>query len=708
MYPESEWGDDLGRMRDAGMNLVRIGDVHGSWDRIEPQEGHLRIDALEQFYAAAAQYGINVLLSTGVSCPPLWLARKYPDVPILSSRGEPYPLAASYHWACIHHPGFVSEARSYVEALARFAANQPNHFGWQISNEVGFPFMPARDRDELGLYCYCSHSKARFREWMQAKYGTLEAVSGAWTWSTTAYWYNDWAEVDPPEVLPVSWSGVTRWIDWRLFWQEAFAQFARWQHDLIHQHDPDHPTSVNTFNFKRLDRFGTFTGLDQWRIASQVDHIGYDLYPGSGDKLSTRPEHTSMFLDHGRSVSRAAGSDFWLHEMESGPIGGWILGPDHNTGPADIWRNGLEALGHDSKLILYMPWKEWDYQPLRWGALADLEGNPTERAEAAAQLGRTIQANAAFLRTAHVPRGEVALLESKPNAIFFRGVEQEEILFAAQRGAYRAFWEMGFRVDFVSPSQILDGMADSYPVICLPLMGAMGLETAEALGRYVTNGGRLIGFARCGTVDDRGWYHRRLPIPGLREAFGLTRVEADDQRQPTVLFDGRAYAGAMNRDLVTPDSETEVLGEFDDGWPAVTLAHHGRGQGLYIATQADSGYLQADDPLLRAVLTAALDRLGIGPEITLEYQGRTIRELDPHLLEGKDRTTILITSYLVQDTRAVLQMALRGRRAERVDVGLLEKTPADWVQDDTHLEVRLEMRKEVGEAIDIYWQSQLG
>jgi len=53
-------------------------------------------------------------------------------------------------------------------------------------------------------------------------------------------------------------------------------------------------------------------------------------------------------------------------------------------------------------------------------------------------------------------------------------------------------------------------------------------------------------------------------------------------------------------------------------------------------------------------------------------------------------------------------MALRGRRAERVDVGLLEKTPADWVQDDTHLEVRLEMRKEVGEAIDIYWQSQLG
>ena len=252
IFPESEWERDLDLMRQASINLVRIGDVHGSWDRIEPTPEKYEFEKMSRFYQTAARYGIFILLSNGASCPPLWLKTRFPDVSILSSRGERYPLGSSYHWACIHHPGYRNALESYTNSLSEFAVQFSNHFGWQITNEIGFPFMPAREQGELGLYCYCDHCQERFREWLKKKYGSLENLTEAWSWSTTNFVYNEWQEAVGPESLPASWSGVTRWIDWRLFWQDAFANFAGWQHQLIRFKDPDHPTSINTFNFKGL------------------------------------------------------------------------------------------------------------------------------------------------------------------------------------------------------------------------------------------------------------------------------------------------------------------------------------------------------------------------------------------------------------------------------------------------------------------------
>lgn len=691
IFDESQWDKDLAWMQQAGMNLVRLGDCHASWDRIEPEEGRYAFERLGLFYRAADRYGIQVILSTGASSPPLWLARKHPDLPLLSNADQHYPLGASYHWACISHPAYQTALQNYIHALLDFTAQHSNHFGWQITNEIGFPFMPAFEDGNLGLYCYCEHCSAKFRQWAEEKYQTLESLSHAWSWSTTNYVYNAWADVFPPRSMPNAWAGVSKWIDWRLFWQEAFANFAGWQHRLIREEDVHHPTSVNTFNFKGYDRFGTLMGLDQWQIAKQIDHIGYDLYPGSGNKLASRPEHISIFLDHGRSVSQSVGRDFWLHEIESGPIGGWVMGPEFNTRAEDVTNYVIEALGHDAKLILFMPWREWDYQPLRWGALVDLDGSPTPRYDAARQLGTFISENADFLMHAHVLQSEIAILESKANAIFFRGIGEEEKLFTAQRGAYRAFWEAGYGVDFITPEQIASGDCKKYRVIVLPMVGLMDTHTAEQLADYVQAGGILLGFARCGTLDGRGWYHHQLPISGLQKAFGILRVEADRLDAPAIQYAGQVYAGWWNRDLVTPAEGTQVLASFEDQKPALTLAAYGKGHGIYLATQADAGHVSQSPSILADVVGRLLPALGLSPRFRIQHDHQTCREVDVHFLKWENRRWILLSNLLKKPGHVKLSLQWHGTQAVQVQKIWPHRGPLDctWQPDELSLSFNL-------------------
>ncbi|MFO8035260.1 MAG: beta-galactosidase [Anaerolineales bacterium] len=691
IYPPEEWDQDLKNMRKAGMNLVRIGDVHGSWDRLEPQRGRYAFQRLHDFYERARSHNIHILLSTGASCPPLWLATEHPDVLLLSSRGERYPLGASYHWACIHHPTFLEASENYLKALVSAAIQHANHFGWQITNEIGFPFNPTREDDRLDLYCYCEHCQNRFRGWLISKYQDLDDLTRAWSWGTTNFVYNNWEEVSPPESLPASWSGVTRWIDWRLFWQEAFAQFAHLQHKMIREAGSKHPTSINTFNFKGYDRFGTFTGLDQWQLAEVTDHIGYDLYPGSGDKLATRPEHSSIFLDHGRSVSEKTGNAFWLHEVESGPIGGWLLGPDYKTTGKDLLNYCVEGLGHNAKCVLYMPWREWDYQPLHWGALVDLGGQPTPRLEAAGELGRFLQKNADFLHQADVPPSQVAIVESKANAIFLRGLDQEEILFRAQRGAYRAFWELGFSVDFLPANQLSESDLSPYVYICLPLLGLLSHGEGQVLKTYADQGGVVIAFSRSASLDNRGWYHHPLPISPFQELFGLEKVTPDTQPQVDILFNGKEYPPTMNRDLLVPLPSTRVAAAFEDNKPAVTTAETKNGLGVYIATQADVGHIEHEKRhLLQDVIRFINQERGIQPLFQMDFDIPRPRGLDPHMLQFEDTVWILVSHYADRINSGSLSISIQGNPAEVREIfPRTAKLPYQKEHGDLTIDLRL-------------------
>jgi beta-galactosidase len=434
------------------MTCIRSAELLASWDYIEKVRGQPDWGWLDALFAAAQRHGLRILLGSGSPNPPIWLLDIYPDAQIVDREGHPFPTGTVWGWACRNHPGYRAEVERYLKLLLARYGEHPALWAWQIDNEPGYPFITRRGEEHPRLYDYNPYTGAAFRAWLQAKYRDLEALNMAWRWDCTHHQYSEWAQIQPPRSMPQEWGVVAAWLDWRTFLYENMAEFVGWQHAIIKAHDERHPTMTNIFALSGRE---VEMGLDPWLMAAQADAIGYDLYPGirrepgGGPHFLAAPEYISMFLDMGRSTALHAGVEFWLPELESGPINGWALGPDYTTRPADIIRYNLEALGHGARAILYQGYREWPCIPIHWGALADFRGRTTARYDAAAKINRMIGDYADLFRAATPPRAEVAIYDDTRNTTLLHGMGADDLRKRCLRGAYTTLWRAGHLVDFI-------------------------------------------------------------------------------------------------------------------------------------------------------------------------------------------------------------------------------------------------------------------
>src|SRR5580693_6464395 len=83
--PEAAWEHDGELMVKAGINVVRIGEF--SWGICEPEEGKYDFLWLRRVMDVMAAHGIKVVLGTPTAAPPIWLARKHPEILPLDENG---------------------------------------------------------------------------------------------------------------------------------------------------------------------------------------------------------------------------------------------------------------------------------------------------------------------------------------------------------------------------------------------------------------------------------------------------------------------------------------------------------------------------------------------------------------------------------------------------------------------------------------------
>jgi beta-galactosidase len=156
----------------------------------------------------------------------------------------------------------------------------------------------------------------------------------------------------------------------------------------------------------------------------------------------------------------------------------------------------------------------------------------------------------------------------------------------------------------------------------------MDKETADAVRRYVANGGTVIMTGYSAKADETGkWFDS--PLPGrLTDVFGLRTNEFYRSEVPLkVTFGDKELTGSDPYYEVLEPSTAQPMATFANTpkkSPAITVNHYGKGRAIYIATAAQGPLL---DPLIRSLY----GELGIerGPEtpkgvVARVVQGRTL------------------------------------------------------------------------------------
>ncbi len=321
-WPEERWPEDIRLMREAGFTVARLGEF--AWSSMEPAAGDFRLDWLERAISQLATAGIKTVLGTPTAGPPAWLTAQYPDMLAVDEYGRRAQHGNRCHY-CVNSPEFHAASERMVKAMAERFGPNPDVIGWQIDNE-------------FHRVCYCDRCRRLFQDFLQARYGSLDALNERWS---TAYWsqtYSAWEQIP----IPIGAHNPGLMLEFKHFITASYRQFQKLQVDAIRPHIPEGVWI--THNFMRW-----FDGYDHYDMSADLDIASWDWYVGMGhhDYLSTGVLHDLV-----RGFKQ---QNFWLIETQPGSVNWKPVNTTLDRGETRAM--AFHAVAHGADAILYWQWR---------------------------------------------------------------------------------------------------------------------------------------------------------------------------------------------------------------------------------------------------------------------------------------------------------------------------------------------------------------
>ena len=260
-WPEGEWDRDFANIERLGFEFVHMGEF--AWAFMEPEEGRFDFAWLDHAVELAARHRLKVILCTPTPTPPAWMAEKYPDIFLVGEDGRRREHGSRGNNA-LADPTYLRLTERVVTELARRYGRNPAVWGWQLDNEPGAP--PD----------YSPSAQAAFREWLRARYKTVDVLNREWG---AAFWslrYNSFDQVRAPNPSMLYGVSPHALLDFRRFTANQTANFLNWQAALLRRHiSPSHFITTN---------YISTTGGSDPRRSNDLDFISYTMYPVGGGR----------------------------------------------------------------------------------------------------------------------------------------------------------------------------------------------------------------------------------------------------------------------------------------------------------------------------------------------------------------------------------------------------------------------------------------
>jgi beta-galactosidase len=572
------WREDLQKIKSLGFNAVR---TWVEWSAAEPRPGEYHFEQLELLLSLAEEARLKVMVQVYADSAPDWVGQKFPDGRYVAQNGEAIPSQAAPGF-CFDHPGVRQAVLNFYQEAARRARKSPAFYGWDLWSEPHIINWAIIDYIPNATFCYCPYTRARFREWLAGKYGTLEALNRAWYRRFQA-----WSDVDPPRFGTIL--SYSDYMDWRVFITEKLAEDLRLRNQAVKQVDPEHVTSSHAAVPSVFTSAAAGDGSpDDWLMSQAVDYYGMSFYP----KHSFVSGHWSLArralaMDFTRSANGAKG--FYVGELQGGfGVRGVVVGQEITPDDLALYTWGMMACG--ARAINY-----YAFYPMSSGyesggyGLINLDGTITERGRRAGEIAAKIAANADLILAARPLQAEAALVFN-PLATLVGGEQHSgsrTTMRDATAGYHRMFFERNLPLDFLSSQHLKAEQLQRYRLVIVPYPILLTPPVAAMLERYAREGGHLFVEARPGWVDDRGYAQPIIPGFDLHWLFGVREKSVTPRVEFRVRWGAADFAaGTFEERFDVLDSSVRPVAFFEDGSPAAYERAHGKGSAIVLGAFA--------------------------------------------------------------------------------------------------------------------------
>ena len=534
-WPESELDKDIARMKEIGINVIRIAEF--AWHRMEPAEGQFDFSFFHKVVDRAREAGIGVVLGTPTATPPRWLTKKLPDMLVVNADGQHVEHGGRRH-CCSNNPDYNRYSLRIVEKMAREFADDPAVIGWQIDNEI-----------YAWSGCFCPHCAEKFRGYLKEKYGSIENLNEAWNLNLFSQWYDSFEDIP---LAHNAWHNPHLLQAWNTFHNESHVDFVHRQAEVLHRYvKVPVGTDIMPVN-----------GMDYRRLSEKLDVLQFNHYNNPANL------HCAAFwFDYLRSFKE---QPFWNTETATCWNGGTCIFQSVNPEGYCVANSWLPvALGGEANM--YWLWRtHWAGHELTHGAVIDTTGRDMHTVGEVMKTADGFKKAADFINGTKV-KTDVAIHYTSLN---WRMHEAQKVVWDmpytehVTDKLYKPLTMQGIRPDIIDAVEELD----KYQLIFSPQM--MTIDEAglpERIEKWVRNGGTWVAGPLTDIRNSIGarykdsLYGMIEKLTGIHWCYGIPDKEGNIKAQWS---DGTAFTGSWWYEL-SDENDNEALVKVTEGHSAI-------------------------------------------------------------------------------------------------------------------------------------------
>jgi len=546
-WPETDWADDARRMRELGIEVVRVGEF--AWSRLEPERDQFNFQWLHRAIDTLHAESLQVVIGTPTATPPKWLIDQHPSILAVDEHGQSRGFGSRRHY-CFSSMHYRRECERIVEKTAREFGHHPAVTTWQTDNEYGC---------HSTILSYSDDALYSFRQWCKERYTSIDQLNTAWG---NVFWsmeYRHFDEIELPRGAVTELNPAHRLAFWR-FSSDQVATFNRLQVDILRAHSPGRDLLHNYM--------GNFTEFDHSATAADLDIASWDNYPlgfldRDGNNLTDqqkwfRTGHPDSSAFH-HDLYRGLGTGrLWVMEQQPGPVN-WA---PHNPSPLDgmirLW--AWEAFAHGAEVMSWFRWRQAPFaqEQMHTGILLP-NGDEDSAAAEIRQLGSEL----ATLEIPPAPSAKVALIfdysGDQMQRLQPQGINFEPLDWVQQ--IYTAIRRNGVDIDVLCTAAITNTTLHHYQMVILA--NSVSVDTRLVVQLEAFKGTVVIG-PRCGSKTAEYSIPAELPPAELNRLIPLRVTRVESLPDFAVIATSNGFQAVRWREKIS--TKLPAVGNFTDDW----------------------------------------------------------------------------------------------------------------------------------------------